>query len=590
MEEKARTPPAGGTIVKMSDMAGRLNISKRDIRRRVTAILEKRKPYEIRWKNIRDYQLPFSGCFDDIDEEENAAQRKDKSIYNSSTWMANLVFASGVMSGLTPPSRKWFRLGFSNRELTDNSDVGKLLDARMDIMNEVLEKSNFYTAIHSCYLELAYGQAPIGIFPDTRYGVHFKAYPVGSYAYECDADGSVTTFIHRMKMSAHQLVEKFGEENVPENVKHEIEKSGGYKATHRVVWYVAPNRQARPEEIGRFYKPYISVYYLEESSDEELLYIGGFDEWPVPVARYMINGQDAYGKGPGWYAEGDSKALHLAEKDLLTAIELQVKPPMQATADSALKGIHLMPSGKTYVQQIGNVVPLFQVQVDLKDLREQIVTYEGRIKETYSANLFMMLSSMEDKTMTAREVIERNQEKMTMLGPVVQRMQYEFLSKIIERVYMILDRAQIFPQPEDEETLAALRGEDIKIEYISPLAQAQKMGGITTIEQLFAFVMQAAQGEESIKGKLDFKEMVNRYADMLGAPQSVLRTDKEFEAMLEEAQARAAQQEELAQAQQVAQMAAPVAQAAKNATEAAKDGNPALRQMLGVDPPGYGKV
>ena len=588
-KQGARLPPGGISLVKMSDVGRRLNISKRRIRQQVSAMLQKRTAYETRWKAIRDYQLPYIGYFDDRDDEQTMADRKDRHIYNSTTWQANQIFAAGVMSGLTPPSRKWFRLSFSNKELTDNSNVGKLLDQRMDIMNDVLEKSNFYTAIHSCYLELAFGQAPLGIFPDSRYGVHFTAYPVGSYAYECGPDGLVNTFVHRMKMSAQQLVDKFGRENVTQAVRDEIDNGAGVRAVHRVVWFVTPNRLAAPDKLGSIYMPYLSAYYLEESDEDEFLYLGGFEEWPVPVARYIITGNDAYGKGPGWYAEGDAKALQLMEKDLLTAVELGVKPPMQTTAETVAKGINLVPGGKTYVRQDGAVKPLFQVQTDIGDLRAQITQLEDRIKEAYNANLFMMLNEMEDKTMTAREVIERNQEKMTVLGPVVQRMQYEFLSKIIERVYMVLDRAQVFPQPEDPAMQEMLAQQDIKIEYISPLAQAQKVAGLTNIEQFYAFLMNLAQANPDVIDKLNFPETVNRYADMLGTPVAILRTDDEYEKIQQEKAEKQDQMEQLQQAKQVADMAAPAAQAAKNAAQAAQDGNPALQQLMGADTLGYGQ-
>ncbi|WP_278832398.1 portal protein, partial [Mitsuokella multacida] len=230
---------------------------------------------------------------------------------------------------------------------------------------------------------------------------------------------------------------------------------------------------------------------------------------------------------------------------LLTAVELGIKPPMQTTAETVAKGINLVPGGKTYVRQDGSVKPLFQVQTDIGDLRTEITQLEDRIKEAYNANLFMMLNELEDKTMTAREVIERNQEKMTVLGPVVQRMQYEFLSKIIERVYMVLDRAQVFPQPEDPAMQEMLAQQDIKIEYISPLAQAQKVAGLTNIEQFYAFLMNLAQANPNVIDKLNFPETVNRYADMLGTPVAILRTDDEYEKIQQEKAEKQAQMEQL---------------------------------------------
>ena len=234
------------------------------------------------------------------------------------------------------------------------------------------------------------------------------------------------------------------------------------------------------------------------------------------------------------------------------------------------------------MQQKDAVTPLFQVQGNLDHLREVVIDVTTRIKRAYSADLFMMLDQQE-KSMTAREVLERTQEKMNILGPVVQRMQFEFLGRIIERVYNILDRAHVFPESEDEEMAAFLREQEIRIEYISPMAQAQKMSGLVNIEQAVAFVAQIAQFHQDVLDKVNWSESVNRYFDMLGAPAAIKRTDDEYEAIQQQKQEMAAKQQQMQEAAAMAEMAAPAAQAAKNATEAAKDGNPALQQLFGMN-------
>ncbi len=581
MQQKARIPP----LIKTADKAQKIGIKKADIMHRVKELIDKREPYMTRWREIRKYQLPYVGQFDGEDDETNAAARKDYKIYHGVPWEANQIFAAGIMSGLTPPNRKWFRMAFDNEELADNTDLGKILDERINIINTVLERSNFYTAVHACYLELAFGQAPLGIFPDSRLGVHFVSYPIGSYAMESGPDGSIEFFTRKYKMSARQLVDKFGEENVPEYIRREIsDGSPGLKANHTVVWYVEPNKNADPNKLGGEYLPYISVYYVEGSEENEFLYIGGFYEFPVPVARYLINGNESYGKGPGWFAEGDSKALNVMEKDRLRAIELGVKPPVQGSADMANKGINMIPGGVTYRMGDNKIEPLFNVGSNLQHLESAIAQQVERIKREYNANLFMMLDELSDKTMTAREVLERNQEKMAILGPVVQRMQFEFLGRIIERVYNILDRAHAFPEPEDPELAMMLAQQEIKIEYISPLAQAQKMSGLVNIEQAVAFAGQLAQFEPNILKKIDWSEAINQYFALVGAPAAIKVTDDDYQKAVEQAQQMQAQMMQEQQAMNLVNAAAPAAAAAKNATEAANDGNPVVAELMGMMP------
>ncbi|WP_405758093.1 portal protein [Anaerovibrio slackiae] len=579
IEANQRAPAT--SFVTTSDMALKLQLDKKKYKSKVRQMEENRQDYLKRWKAIRDYQLPYIGCFDDTADTTDYARRRDTNIYHSVAWQANQSFAAGVMSGLTPPSRQWFRLIWSNDTMKNHPEAGELLDKRMNILQDVLLKSNFYNAIHSSYLELAFGQAPLAIFQDADTGVHFVPFTVGTYMMENGPDGIVDTFCTKYEMTARQLADKFGADRLPSSIRAELE-NGGVKTKHKLWWLVEPNRfhDRNKEVMDKYHMKYLSLYWLEEG-EKDFLDIGGFQEWPIPVARYLVTGSETYGKGPGWFAEGDSKGLQKLEKDDIIAVELGIKPPMAASATTAKQGINLTPGSYTVVERNEPVTPLFNVNVNLQHLQEKILDLQDRIKRAYSADLFMMLERLEDKSMTAQEVLQRKQEQLQQLGPVVQRLQFEFLRKIIERVYNILDRAGILPQPEDAELALALSQEEVTIEYISPLAQAQKMAGMTNIEQAIAFTGQLAQFDQSVLDKIDFAKTIDSYFDMVGAPASIKRTEGEYEAIQQQkaqAMAEAKQQEQMAQA---VQMAAPAAQAAKNITEAANDGNPALQEWLG---------
>lgn len=579
----ARTPP----LITPSDGAKSIGLKRRECEEIMGSLKKKRLPYLDRWRAIRDYELPYTGELDENPDESEQARRHDDHIYHGAAWAANQVFAAGIMSGLTPQSRQWFRLSFANRDLQGMEGAGKLLDDRLDILNDVLNKSNFYNAIHASYLELAYGQAPLGVFASAETGVHFVPFTVGTYFLDVDADGMVNTFAREWWMTTRQLADKFGVENLPRTLQIQMQNETAHDERNKVYWLVMPNRAREKGRIDKFHLPYVSVYWLESSQENEWLDVGGFYEFPVPTGRYLVTGGAAYGKGPGWFAEGDSKGLQLLEQDYLTAVELGVKPPVQSDPQTAMKGINLIPGGNTITQTGNPVTPLFQVQVALDHLQAKIVELTDRIKRAYAADLFLMLDSIE-QNMTAREVMERTQEKMQQLGPVVQRMQFEFLSKIIERVYNILDRAHIFPAPEDEALAEMLSEEEITIEYISPLAQAQKLSGLVNIEQAVSFAAQIAQFDPSAMDKLDLPAAVGKYCDMLGAPAVIRRTEEEFEEIQQRKAEAAAQQQQAANAAAAAQIAVPATVAAKNMTEAANDGNPALAHMLGMDRLGLG--
>lgn len=557
---------------------------KKKLARRLRELYEKRRDYVDRWIEIRDYQLPFVGEFEETGDRTTPARRKDLKIAQGVAWLAAQVFAAGVMSGLTPPSRQWFRFAFKRPDLNGNVDALKVLDQRQEIVSHVLAKSNFYNSVHSVYLELPFGQCPLAIFYDATNGVRFQPMTIGTYALGVDGFGKVQTFARKYEMSLRQIVDCFGLEALPKNLQDQVKAGTGLDKTHQVNWLVEPNDKRLPGYADKLNMPYRSVYWLDKSQEDEFLYVGGFEEWAVPVARYLVNGLEPYGKGPGWFAEGDSKMLQLLKKDYLTAVELSIKPPMKGPAQLMNNGgINLIPGGLTTVddQSTQFVTPLFDVKLDLAHAEQEIIRTEDAIKRAYSADLFLMLDSLDNGRMTAREVMERTQEKLQQLGPVVERLQDEFLTVAINRVYNIIDRSGGFP-PIPDEILEVIGDEDIEVDYISPLAQAQKMSGLVNIEQGIAQVAQMAQLWPEVLKKVDPLETISKYFEMLGAPAAMQRSNEVVQELLAQEQKAMQEQQEMAQGLAMAQAAAPLADAAKNMTEAANDANPALTSWLGV--------
>ena len=546
-------------------------------------MLRDRLMWDTRWKRIRDLQLPYIGEFEDTQDSTNPARRRDEKMLQGVAWQAAQVFSAGIMSGLTPPSRQWFKFGFSDPEL--NKDVGatKVLDQRQEIMQAVLAGSNFYNSVHSCYLELPFGQAPLAIFPDSKTGVRFQPLTIGTYALEVGGDGTVQRLLRKYRLTLEQIVESFGQDALPWRYKAQFDNNRFDNKKYTVYWLVEPNRDREPGKIGRLNMPYRSMYWMKGSNENEWLYVGGFEEFPVPVARYIVTGMDAYGKGPGWFAEGDVNALQVMKKDQLLGIEMGVKPPVTVTHDVMnYGGVNMYPGGMTKMSDANSAVrPLFQVGLDIDHVSAEITLTKDDIKRAYAADLFLMLDNIDNGQMTAREIVERQQEKLQQLGPVVQRLQDEFLNNILERVYNILDRSGIFP-PIPDDVLETLSGKEMKIEYISPLAQAQKMSGLVNIEQAVSFTLQIAQAWPDAVKVIDPLATVEKYMELLGAPAAMRRSEEEVQQMIQAEQEAMQQAQQEQQAMQMAQALPGITQAAKNATEAANDGNPALADWLGM--------
>jgi len=191
------------------------------------------------------------------------------------------------------------------------------------------------------------------------------------------------------------------------------------------------------------------------------------------------------------------------------------------------------------------------------------------IDKTFYVDLFLMIAQIDKGQMTAREIVERHEEKLLMLGPVLERLEGELLDPLIDRTFKIMLRTGVVPPPPEE-----IQGEDMKVEYISMLAQAQKMVGTTAIEQTISFVGNMMDAFPEIKDAVDADEAIIEYGDLMGIPSKIIRSKDEIMAIREERQ----------KAEQAAQTAAVMPQmveGAKKLSETELGKNSALDALLG---------
>ncbi len=210
------------------------------------------------------------------------------------------------------------------------------------------------------------------------------------------------------------------------------------------------------------------------------------------------------------------------------------------------------------------------------------------IKNAFFADLFLAILRNPNKQMTATQVNAINQEQMMMIGPVYERLDYELLDPMIIRTFGIMDRLGLLPPPPED-----LAGQELKIEYISLLAQAQQMVGLEGIDRLTTFVgtvaqIQAGAGvQPDVLDKIDVHESVDQYARMLGVQASIVRSDESVAAMQMQRQQEQAQAQQMAAMQQMAQSANQAAGAARQTAEAVNSGGlNAISQILDVQDTG----
>jgi hypothetical protein len=526
------------------------------------------------WRDIQRFILPTRGFFDD--RTPNYGREIDhKTLLDGRPGRAIRVSAAGMLAGMASPSRPWFRLGVENDELMAMDEVKIWLEEVQNKLMLIFSKSNIYEMLHSSFEEiLGFGTCAAILLEDFDTVVRARNFTAGEYALGQDSRGHVNSLARYYSMTVGQLVEEFGIENVPPSVKNNYQNNQ-IDGFIRVCHLIEPNDDRVPGLVDSKNMPFRSVYWVRGSEPTSVLRVDGYEEFPVVAARWhKTTTAYIYGYGPGHDALGDVKQLMKQNRDKLVGMDKVIDPPV--VEDGTIQGqANTLPGGVTrsssQVQNSG-VRPAYQINLPLQELRADINELAMAIDDTFYKPLFLMLSQTDNTQKTAFEIAKRYEEKLFLLGPFIERQEEELLDPIVTRTFNIALRTGVIPPPPP-----SLQGMDLKIEYISILAQAQKLAFTAAIERVMAFAGTIGAADPSVYDNIDFDQAIKDYAEMTGIPQKILRSDAVVAKLRQQKQA---QQEALARQQQAAAMV----DGAKTLSETKIGPGNALEAMTGTEP------
>ena len=418
-------------------------------------------------------------------------------------------------------------------------------------MYTAFNRSNFQQEIFELYHDLiTFGTACMFIEEDDDDIIKFSTRHIDEVYIAENDKGRIDTVFRRFHISARAAMQKFGDATSTD-IKS-IFKRDPYQEVE-ILHAVYPRSDFNPKKKDKGNMPFESVYLEYKNSNE--LSVGGFKEFPFVVPRYLKASNEIYGRSPAMTALPDVKMLNEMSKTTIKAAQKQVDPPLLVPDDGFLLPVRTVPGGLNFYRSgtrdrieplnIGANNPL---GLNMEEQRRDA------IRAVFYVNQLMM---QQGPQMTATEVVQRNEEKMRLLGPVLGRLQSELLKPLIDRVFNILLRNNMFsPAPE------FLSGRDIEIEYVSPLAKAQKSSELQSIMRAIE-ILGSLANVAPVFDYVNFDNLVKHLADIVGMPQKLLKSQNEVNAQRQEQAAQAEQQQQMAQMQQVAQAAGDVAPLAK---------------------------
>lgn len=534
--------------------------------RRLAAMKQARAPYEAEWKEIARYAQPSRSRFLNAEQNKNF-KRTNRNIYNGHAILAFRTLTGGMTSGLSSPSRPWFRLTAYDADLADNQEVKLYLAEVERRMYAFLAGTNFYSAVKAGYGELGmFGTEACVMVEHWREGAVCHALTVGEYWIGLSDAATADTLYRRAPMTVHQAVQSFGLEKVSPFVRGKYDSSN-YDAQVPIIHAIEPNSDRMPDALDARGKPWRSMWWEEGSSrQEDMLRVSGFDDQPFWAPRWDTTGGDTYGTSPGFDALPDMREMQLQTKRKSEATDFLVHPEKVAPANLRLTGQPRNVVAASSVDKDQVFVPYQMPYQAVQAIIEDVERSQQAVDRLTYADLFLAITNMQGiQPRNIEEIASRNEEKLTQLGPVIERVNSEKLEVAIDRTYGIMYRAKLLP-PAPE----VLQGKPLRVDFVSILAQMQRMVGIGQIERTIGFVGNLAASFPEAADRLNIDETIDEYADRAGAPPKILRSVEDAAAI----------RQQRAQAQQRAEMMA--------AMPAVRDGADAARLLSEVAQNGGG--
>jgi len=532
---------------------------------RLMGLRVNRYSWWVHWRELGDYFLPRRYKWIITPNQMGRGSPINQHMLDSTPTLAARNLASGMMSGISSPTRPWFKMKIGRIDSTQTSPVSLWLAEVERLMMLVFQESNFYNSLAVAYFDLViFGTAVILIYEDFENVIRCFNPCAGEYYVDCSDRMHADVLYREFTLTVDQTVQQFGIENVSPAVA-QLYSDGGASLTRELVvaHAIEPNTDGRAFGIPEQFR-FREVYWEwggsaspqgGSSYSPGLLRKRGFNEAPHIIPRWDLVSNDAYGRSPAMDALPDNKQLQLEVRRKSQAIDKLVNPPLVADIQLKNQPVSLLPGGMTYVAGIlsgtqrPGVAPIYQVQPPVKEIMEDLNEVRQRIKDIFFNPLFQTASQFETRSnITAVEWDMRRSESLVMLGPVLERLQTELLAPAIERTFAIAARAGIMPLPPPE-----VGGQPIVLEYVSMLTQAQQAAQTAGVERIFALLGQLAGIDPAVMDNVDIDYGLDYMSARLGNPPRMIRSPEELAAIRQNRQAQQQAQQQAAMAQQLAE-------------------------------------
>lgn len=520
------------------------------LRKKMQKLKAERGTWENYWQDLADHCHTRRASV--ISKKTDGARREFHLLDNIGVH-CNEVLAGALHSFLTNPNGEFFTLTSGDYAIDNQDDVRKWTQAQVRKMHNVLANSNFQTEVHEFYLDLpAMGTANVLMEEDTENVVRFSTKFIADYFIDENRFGEVDENYREWCPKPAELIAEFGDKDLPEKVLKAYKENPDttFKCWHAVF----PKNLIDPKAGDR--SGYIQQYFLPDEEWE----IGEptrFKTFPYLTARWGKASGEKWGRGPGMNALPELKVLNRMNQTMLIGAQKMVDPPLQMEDDGVVLPLITRPGGINFRRPgSAEIRPIFantNVEFGYQAMQER----RQRVRDAFFVDQLQLQPN--GPQMTATEVLQRTEDSMRLLGPMLGRMQTEFLKPLIDRLYDIMDRRGMIDLPPQ-----ALQGRNLAVRYSSVIARSQRASEGRAILNTFQNTVPFIQLDPTVADNFNGDQAARIVASIFGAPAEIIRDTRERDGIRQQRQEAAQAQ---AQAQQEAmeiQQGAAIAQAAQS--------------------------
>ncbi len=522
-----------------------------------------RKNFESYWQTLHDYFYVES---EDINVTYSpGTELSFTQLYDATSLDTADVLASGFMNYLTPPTSKWFGLRPANPALAADKEVLDFLEDVAAQVNATLNGSNFYYEMHPAYKSSGvYGTSILMEEADTEDDVRFTNLPIKTVSIVEDARGRVAEFYIEFEYTAYQAATRWGKDKLSKEMQEEVNKRDPAKK-HPFILFIGRRWRKDVTKEDKMNMDIEAIWI--DVKGKMIIEEGGFNEFPAFCHRFDKRPQIAWGFSPAMKALPMARLLNAIAKTNLRAMMKQTDPPVAIPHNAFLMPFNTNPRAiNTYKKNVmdsgKDIFPFGNYgNVDVGMLAIQ--HYAKQVKSLMFNDVFLAFDDI-TKQMNNPEVMERINEKMSLLGPAVGRYTGDVLDPIVIRTIGILWRRGKLPKPPD----AMRENPAYLIYYVSQLAQSQKRSEMNALATALNFTGQMIAYAPEAKDKINVDKTVDIIWDVTGAPIKILRSDNEVDAIRQNRAQEAAKQQEMLMLQQGADVVEKGSQVDKNLADA----------------------